>query len=258
MANKEDQIYIIFINKNLPKKVIYCYVKATADMYNVKKSIINFFHHDTKPKITDFRLVREGPPEDNQNDTSEENFFDEQYNNMEAFSLMYKFHKKNVYFRTIKLTIDVEVITKTKTRSLSYPLSYEGNNLPKLIGNIEQDMNFKLSKPYYFYQKGSYDIVPAESDMKKYASTGLILYVFPIKAEFINMASEDKTNIYLKYDKPLKDYLQETISKKLKITSTNLLLKIKNGSSFVDVNIDIPVHQILKKQKEEPVIFEIF
>ena len=89
----------------------------------------------------------------------------------------------------------------------------------------------------------------------------MIIFLYPIQAQFINKSDNSQATILLKHDKPLSFYLPE-IFQQLMIDnySTNYIFQIQDQEKDTTekIGIDIPIHQILKKQKKEPVIFIIF
>ena len=106
------------INKLVQKKPIYFQIGKNATFYNLKLQLLNFFASYIRDLITGFCLVREGPPEDNDNDTISDNYFDDKYNDAKVYDFLklvenkqiYKKDKNGcllIYFRTIKLTLQL-------------------------------------------------------------------------------------------------------------------------------------------------------
>lgn len=246
-----------FINKKYPKKHIFCYIKGDVSIYNLKKRLLMFFAIKVKKTVTDFRLVREGPPEDDKNDTIKDNYFDEKYNDQDAYTLMQKIQdKKKVYFRTIQLTISVTIFTKSGTLKLELPLAFE-NSYQQLLNNIEEKLKIQINdQPHHVFQNtDKLETISEEEDMKKYQKSGLIIYLYPILVKYINIDTRDEVDVLMKYDKPFTYYLQEGILNKLKIKSMAPSLTIRKDKT--SINLNQPIHEIMKKQTEEPIIIEI-
>lgn len=260
---KNPDISFFLVNKRFPKKPIHTVIKVGIDIYNVKRTMLVFFAKDVKPTITDFRLVREGPPEDEEEDTLDENYLDEKYNNTDAYKLFKRIVDKIktkegklplIYFRTIQSKISMTFYGETKFK-ISLPLKYENNKYKDLIDNAKQYTKYEIL--HVFQNTNNYETISEDEDMKIYAKNGIILFLFPIQANLVYKSTNLETNVLLKFDKPLTEYLSESIYKKLKLTSTDILFKIKNNNSFEDLDGNVPIHEILKTTKKEPIIIEI-
>lgn len=264
----KDTLELRFLNKTFPKKPIYLVIKRGPTIFDVKRAIYTFFSKFVKPTITDFRLVRPGP-RDEINDTIEDNFFDEKYNNEEAYDLMlltknrYYYHKSDkepnfIYFRVIKSKISTQIYHSSGKHNFSFPLPLVSDNIyltwenkiKEFIRNDIPDIDYL---PFHPFQNTENLDEISKDDIKKYYKDGLILFIFPIQAQFIY--NFQRIDILLKFNQPLKDYL-----KQLKITSDikHIFFRMKGkDNSFEIIDSNVPIHEILKKQKKEPVFFEV-
>lgn len=243
-----SEITLLFQNKRYPgTKPIVKKISPSQhiNMYDLKKSMLAHFAKKVKPTVTDFRFVTPGDPEEI-NDTADPNYFDIKYNDEDAFKLLKQFNGENIYFRTKQLSVYVKAISKSEVIEMAFPLAYENNSYEKLVTNICDKMPVSQSKPiiHIFQDTKTLDEISRDVDMKLYQEKHLIAYLYPIEVQF-----NHKFNLSLAYNKPLNKYLPDT----LKLKSDNLSFRIDNK----DIDISIPIHEILKQYQEEPVIIEI-
>ena len=163
------------------------------NIYHIKKRLIYFFSKKVKKTITDFRLVEKDGKIGEDKDTIENNYFDEKYNNDEAFELMKKIQKyyedkesKAIYFRTIQLTISTTVIDSKKEKELKIPLAFE-NSYDQWFNNFQEELKKKIPEhPFHVFEKNDkYDKISEDVDMKQYQKNGLVVYLFPIQTQFV-------------------------------------------------------------------------
>lgn len=101
-----NAIVLRFVNKKFQNRPLYGSFSESTTLFEVKKYLSRFFSKNTKNRISGFQLVREGPPEDDNNDTIPNNYFDDAYNDMkigEFKKLIDDNHIYNdlIYFRAI-------------------------------------------------------------------------------------------------------------------------------------------------------------
>lgn len=262
-----DIISIWLTNKEKPAKPICLYIKRFTDMYQAKMHLTRFFSQKIRKTITGFRLVRRGPPEDDINDTISENYFDDKYDNYDAFNIFEKINeiyktseekKPLIYFRVIKENINIKIFKSNEIQYISFPLAYSNNTYDELISDIQEQIQTKFEIKHHIFQNTpNLDKIDQEIDMKHYSQTGLILYLFPLKVLFHDLSTNEVAMLFPKLDQPLSVYLPKVFE----------MFEIKSDSSrysfqFHDdpnkkVDINVPTHQILKMQTEEPVQIDL-
>lgn len=92
-----NKIVLLFVNKKFQSKPITCSFKESTTLSEVKKYLLTFFHRNTRNRISGFRLVREGPPDDNIEDTIPENYFDDAYNDMKISEFKTLIEDNHIY-----------------------------------------------------------------------------------------------------------------------------------------------------------------
>lgn len=250
-------------NANFPNKFTLVKIKEDLDVFDMKKVLIKkSFAKKNQHLITDLFFIKnlKGAPqkthrmfgydvfvEDDFKEKESENLFMSEFDNCPAYELFLKNQIDDFYF--LALFLDLKIIINNKEDIIKIPLSYENNSYDKLINIISQEKKFQAIN--VFQNNKNLDDIDKNLDLKQYHKIGLIAFTYPIQVIFIYGQSREKR--FLKYDIPLSHYYKNDLEKSLNIISPDLIFSIQGET----IDINLPIHQILKKYDKEPVCIDI-
>lgn len=105
-----ENITIQLANKKYAGRILRMNIQSPENMVNFKVKLLSFFAQDVRSNISGFKLVRPGPPDDYDDDISED-YFNDIYNDNDAvtiFNRIKSIYQDNnnqipiIYFRAIK------------------------------------------------------------------------------------------------------------------------------------------------------------